>query len=128
MPFNKDFGPLNLAMVHRYCRELAKLYKSHCQNNTRIFHYCTSTDKAKLTNACFLMGAFCLVVLKMSADEAYEKFLEYENVLLPFRDASKGECAYKCTVQHCLQGLEFGIKMKWYDFDKFDAREYEHYV
>ena len=25
MPFNKDFGPLNLAMVHRYCRELTKL-------------------------------------------------------------------------------------------------------
>ena len=24
-PFNMDFGPLNLAMVHRYCRELARL-------------------------------------------------------------------------------------------------------
>jgi len=26
-PFNKDFGPLNLAMVHRYARELARLLK-----------------------------------------------------------------------------------------------------
>ena len=25
MPFNQDFGPLNLAMVHRYCRELSRL-------------------------------------------------------------------------------------------------------
>ena len=25
MPFNMDFGPLNLAMVHRYSRELARL-------------------------------------------------------------------------------------------------------
>lgn len=25
MPFNNDFGPLNLAMVHRYTRELARL-------------------------------------------------------------------------------------------------------
>lgn len=25
MPFNQDFGPLNLAMVHRYTRELARL-------------------------------------------------------------------------------------------------------
>jgi len=24
-PFNSDFGPLNLANVHRYCRELQKL-------------------------------------------------------------------------------------------------------
>ena len=22
MPFNKDFGPLNLSMTHRFCREL----------------------------------------------------------------------------------------------------------
>jgi hypothetical protein len=28
MPFNKDFGPLNLSMTHRYCRELQKLLKS----------------------------------------------------------------------------------------------------
>ena len=27
MPFNKDFGPLNLAMTHRFCRELQKLLK-----------------------------------------------------------------------------------------------------
>jgi hypothetical protein len=26
-PFNKDFGPLNLAMVHRFSRELARLIK-----------------------------------------------------------------------------------------------------
>ena len=26
-PFNKDFGPLNLAMVHRFARELARLLK-----------------------------------------------------------------------------------------------------
>jgi len=28
-PFNKDFGPLNLAMVHRYCRELSKLLEKN---------------------------------------------------------------------------------------------------
>lgn len=28
MPFNKDFGPLNLSMTHRFCRELQKLLKS----------------------------------------------------------------------------------------------------
>jgi cell division cycle 14 len=63
-----------------------------------------------MTNACFLMGAFMLVVLKMTADEAYERFREYDQVLVPFRDASKGECAYKCTVYACLQGLEFALK------------------
>jgi len=33
MPFNKDFGPLNLAMVHRFCKELAKLQKAHCSDS-----------------------------------------------------------------------------------------------
>jgi len=80
MPFNKDFGPLNLAMVHRFCKELAKLQKAHCstpEKKTRIFHYCTSEDPAKLTNACFLMCAFMMVILKMKAHEAYDKFYEY---------------------------------------------------
>jgi cell division cycle 14 len=101
MPFNKDFGPLNLAMVHRYCRELAKLYKVHCQNNTRIFHYCT-TDKNKMTNAAFLMMAFMIVILKTSAIEAYDRFKEFHPALKSFRDASKGDCYYECTVFHCL--------------------------
>ena len=126
MPFNKDFGPLNLAMVHRYCRELAKLYKVHCQNNTRIFHYC-GTDKAKMTNAAFLMMAFMIVILKMSAEDAYDRFKDYHGGLKPFRDASKGDCYYECTVFHCLKGLDVAIQNKWYDFNTFDAREYEHY-
>jgi len=59
MPFNKDFGPLNLSMTHRFCRELQKLLKSDSfQGSTRIYHYTRSTDFAKLTNSAYLMCAF----------------------------------------------------------------------
>jgi len=103
MPFNRDFGPLNLSMTHRYCRELAKLYKMHCQDSkARIFHYCNSQDPAKLTNACYLMCAFMMIILKKSAVQAFETFQDYHPALKPFRDASKGDCLYKCTVLHCL--------------------------
>jgi cell division cycle 14 len=68
-----------------------------------------------------------IVILKMSADEAFQKFKDYEPHLRPFRDASKGECYYDCTVQHCLQGLEVAIKHNWYNFRTFNVKEYEHY-
>jgi cell division cycle 14 len=73
------------------------------------------------------MGAFMLVILKMKAKEAYEAFREYHPSLKPFRDASKGDCFYECTVLHCLLGLEEALKLGWYEYEKFDAREYEHY-
>jgi len=64
-PFNKDFGPLNLAMVHRYCRELSKLLeKPEFKGLVKIYHYTQATnDYIKLTNSAFLMGAYMIVIL-----------------------------------------------------------------
>jgi len=55
-PFNKDFGPLNLAMVHRFARELARLLKDNNYKSNRIFHYCTSDKPDKMVNGAFLMA------------------------------------------------------------------------
>ena len=45
------------------------------------------------------MGAFMMVVLKQSAEVAWETFSPYHNQIVPFRDASYGdECNYECTV------------------------------
>jgi len=75
MPFNKDFGPLNLSMTHRFCRELQKLLKSDSfQGQTRIYHYTKSTDYVKFTNAVYLMCAFMVVILKMDAQQAFRQF------------------------------------------------------
>ena len=73
-PFNKDFGPLNLAMVHRYTRELAKLLRDTKYQNNRVFHHCTSEKPDKMVNGAFLMGAFMIILLGMTAEQAYEKF------------------------------------------------------
>ena len=129
MPFNKDFGPLNLAMVHRYVREVQKLLKNPTyQGDQTIFHFSTATnDCVKLTNSAFLAGAFMIVSLKMTAQQAFARLAPYHSVFRTYRDASKGDCNYQCTVEHCLQGLEFGIKQGWYNFDKFSVKEYEHY-
>ena len=73
------------------------------------------------------MCAFMIIVLKVSPQEAYDTFRAYHGEFVPFRDASKGECHYECTILHCLQGLEHGIKQKWYDFKTFNVKEYEYY-
>lgn len=54
-------------------------------------------------------------------------FQPYHNQLVAFRDASYGDCAYDCTVLHCLKGLEIAIKLGWYTFKTFDPKEYEYY-
>jgi len=80
-----------------------------------------------MVNGAFLMGAFMIIILKLSADEAYEKFRPYQSLLKHYRDASKGDCFYNCTLLHCLQGLEAGVRFGWYDFRTFNVKEYEYY-
>jgi hypothetical protein len=65
----------------------------------RVFHYC-SNKFGQQANACFLMGAFMVVVLKQSAEVAWEAFAPYHSEIVPFRDASYGDCAYECTVSY----------------------------
>lgn len=78
-----------------------------------------------------------IVVLKMPADNVWEVFQPYHSQIIPFRDASYGDCQYECTVSclfltdyqilHCLKGLEFAIKLGWYRFKDFDPKEYDYY-
>lgn len=73
------------------------------------------------------MGAFMVIVLKMDAETAYDKFRAFHKIFRPYRDASKGACHYECTILHCLRGLQFALKHGWYDFRTFNIKEYEKY-
>lgn len=95
LPFNNDFGPLNLAMVHRYCRELARLMKDPNYENCKIFHYVNSDRADTLVNGAFLMGCFQVVVMKYrTVEEAFQRFESYLPLFRHYRDASKGHCYY----------------------------------
>ena len=73
------------------------------------------------------MGAFMIICLKKSAEEAWAVFKPYHNKFIPYRDATMGNCAYRCTNLHCFQGLEYGIALGWYDYNNFDVQEYQHF-
>jgi cell division cycle 14 len=73
------------------------------------------------------MCAFMVVILKIDAEQAFAQFKNYQQFLKSYRDASKGECYYECTVLHCLLGLQEAVKHGWYNFKTFNVKEYEHY-
>ncbi|GAB5575298.1 dual specificity protein phosphatase CDC14A isoform X7 [Prionailurus iriomotensis] len=83
--FYADFGPLNLAMVYRYCCKLNKKLKSYSLSRKKIVHY-TCFDQRKRANAAFLIGAYAVIYLKKTPEEAYRALLSGSNPpYLPFR-------------------------------------------
>ncbi|XP_034035162.1 dual specificity protein phosphatase CDC14AB isoform X2 [Thalassophryne amazonica] len=125
--FYADFGPLNLAMLYRYCCKLNKKLKSFALTQKRIIHY-TSFDQRKRSNAAVLIGSYAVIYLKKTPEEAYRALISGSNAsYLPFRDASFGSCTYSLTVLDCLQGIGKALQHGFFDFETFDVDEYEHY-
>ena len=124
-PFCSDFGPLNIGMTYKFCVELEKLLKNQAYSSYKIYHY-TSLNPQKRSNAAFLMGAFQILVLRRGAATAWAPFASL-SPFLDFRDAGYGGCTYKCTILHCLRGLEKGIELGWFSYSRFNVQEYEFY-
>ncbi|XP_062371578.1 dual specificity protein phosphatase CDC14AB [Sardina pilchardus] len=140
--FYADFGPLNLAMLYRYCCKLNKKLKADCSSficscmgvtksftltRKRIVHY-TSFDQRKRANAAVLIGAYAVIYLKKTPEEAYRALISGSNAsYLPFRDASFGNCTFNLTILDCLQGVKKALQHGFFQFETFDVTEYEHY-
>ncbi|KAG8436611.1 hypothetical protein GDO86_007643 [Hymenochirus boettgeri] len=125
--FYADFGPLNLAQLYRYCCRLNKKLKSFSLSKKKIVHY-TSFDQRKRANAGFLIGAYAVIYLKKSPEEAYRALLSGSNPqYLPFRDASFGSCTYNLTILDCLQGIRKALYLGFFNFENFDVDGYEYY-
>uniref|UniRef100_A0A8C3J7D9 Cell division cycle 14A n=1 Tax=Calidris pygmaea TaxID=425635 RepID=A0A8C3J7D9_9CHAR len=125
--FYGDFGPLNLAMLYRYCCKLNKKLKYFSLSRKKIVYY-TSFDQRKRANAAFLIGAYAVIYLKKTPEEAYRTLMSGSNPpYLPFRDASFGNCTYNLTILDCLQGINKALQLGFFDFKTFDVDEYEHY-
>ncbi|XP_034744447.1 cell division cycle 14Aa [Etheostoma cragini] len=125
--FYADFGPLNLAMLYRYCCKVNNKLKSFTLSRKKLVHY-TSHDQKKRANRALLIGAYAVIYLKRSPEEAYRTLISGNNTsYLPFRDAATGECSFNLTVLDCLQGIRKAFQHGFFDFENFDVEEYEHY-
>ncbi|XP_068946626.1 dual specificity protein phosphatase CDC14A isoform X1 [Petaurus breviceps papuanus] len=125
--FYADFGPLNLAMVYRYCCKLNKKLKSYSLSRKKIVHY-TSFDQRKRANAAFLIGSYAVIYLKKTPEEAYRALIAGSNPpYLPFRETDFGTAEFNMNILTCLISVFQGLQHGFFDFESFDVEEYEHY-
>jgi cell division cycle 14 len=78
----------------------------------------------KRVNSAFLICAYGVIVMGKTGMEAWGSFQHLEP-FPDYRDASLGSCTYKCSLLHCLRGLEIAIKLGWLDYAGFNLEEYE---
>mmetsp|Transcript_139238 Transcript_139238/g.277614 ORF Transcript_139238/g.277614 Transcript_139238/m.277614 type:complete len:618 (+) Transcript_139238:165-2018(+) len=124
-PFCADFGPLNLAMVYRYCRLVDAKFSEPMLVHRQIVH-CCSDEAEKRANAALLICAYQVIVLRFTAEEAFQPFVGYHPPFVGFRDALPRPCNFRLTLQDCLEGLERSIELGWFDVDTFDIEAYEY--
>lgn len=123
--FAKDFGPLNIAVIWRYCRLLEQVFQM--KPFRFVVHQCDNSQTLRKTNSVFLVCAYCIVMEKMTAAEAFQPFKKLAHSFEMFRDASSCVSMWDLDVFTCLQSLEAACKLGWYHYPTFDVDFYEHY-
>ncbi|KAM3938763.1 dual specificity protein phosphatase CDC14B isoform 3-T3 [Leptodactylus fuscus] len=124
--FYADFGPLNLAMLYKYCCKLTRKMKSFSLTKKKIIHY-TNGDQKKQANAACLIGIYAVLYLKKLPEEMY-RILQMGNITyLPFRDASFGTCSFHLTLLDCFHAMQKAHQYEFFDFRTFDVAEYQHF-
>ncbi|XP_074099162.1 cell division cycle protein 14 isoform X2 [Cotesia typhae] len=127
--FYFDFGPLNLAMLYRYCLKVEKKLKTSGFFKKKILHYTTASEPEKRVNAAFLAGSYAILYLKKTAREVYESLVSSPNSppYIMFRDASFGAPCYQISLKDCLSAIYECYRLGFFNFDDFNVKEYEYY-
>ena len=68
-PFNKDFGPLNLGQLYRFCSLLNSKLQSD-RYKRKVIYYYSGTHAHRRANAAFLISAWAMLYLNKTAEEA----------------------------------------------------------
>lgn len=113
-------------MTHHFCKKLKKLLTWPDTENVKIVYY-TSTRRKDIVNAAFLMGAYMLLHLEATPEQAWRPFCKLSSFLQPYRDATWSPSTFDLTLLHCFQGLRKAVETQLYHTDTFDQSEYFQY-
>jgi cell division cycle 14 len=124
--FFLDFGPLNLGHLYRYCALLNNKLSDPKLKDRVIYHYC-GNHPHKRANSAFLIAAWSILYLNKTPDESYRPFKFIQPPFPTWHDATPGVCHFPLTVLDTLKGLFKARECGFFDFNKFNIEEYEHY-
>jgi cell division cycle 14 len=124
--FWADFGPLDIAKLASYCRLLSAKLEDPQFHGRRLVHWCTSFSKPR-TNAACLFAGFQVAVLGKTPEAAFRPFLNINPPFLDFCDASRDPKTFALTVTDVLLGLRKGIEMNWFNWRRFDIRDWKFF-
>ncbi|KAL4435803.1 hypothetical protein ABPG74_015771 [Tetrahymena malaccensis] len=121
-PFIKEFGPLNLSQIYRYVIHVDKVLKEKQFSNSILYHYTSYQDNTLRTNAVLLICCYQMLVLKRTAEQSWEPFINISPPLQPYKDVHN--YPYDMTVLDCLKGLEKAISLGWFSLENFNLVQY----
>lgn len=124
LPFNQDFGPVDINLTYKFCKKIDSILSDPETQGKKVVHL-TTNHFSKKSNAAYLMGAYCIIVLKKSSAEVSDLF---SFLTVHFRDASDGPCFFFLTLNDCFLGLEQAIRRNWFNYSTFNSQEYDHYA
>ena len=123
LPYNYDFGPLDLSMIYKYCETLNNLLSN--VNPESLIYHCTGISGEKRSNSALLMGAYQILMLGRSAEESWNPFSSLK--FHAFRDAGRSDDHFELSILDCLKALEKAKKLSWFSFESFNCNEYDKY-
>ena len=119
-PFEEDFGPVSLASVFEFCRDLHTLVED---NPTRLVAVVTKSDATSLTNSVFLLGSYLIVVLNKCVESVEKCFKNLVSSVVSFRDITPGRQNFDLFLSDCWSGLRKASAFQWVG-DRFDLEQY----
>jgi hypothetical protein len=131
--FCDDFGPLNMASVVEFTQSLQTEIETF--PTSRIV-FCVECGRRTLTNAVFLLGAYMILKLDLTAAQVAERFCWLDSTLIePYRDATHSKADFNLHLLDCWRGLDKGKALGWVRYappgscmwGDIDIEHYKHY-
>ncbi|KAJ1452948.1 dual specificity protein phosphatase [Pelagophyceae sp. CCMP2097] len=124
--FFLDFGPLNLGQMYRFCALLnGKLNAPEHQG--KVLYFYASAHPHRRTNAAVLIACWSIIYLGWTPEQAHAPLRQLNVSFALFHDASPCQCTFEVKVLDCLEAVHLALRHRFFNYETFDAAEYEHY-
>jgi len=127
VPFCADFGPLDIANVFHFVREIkCKMSNPILMRQRRKLVFYVLANPAAVTNSVFLMCCYLVLERGFTPEQAFARFSRVVGLpIVPFRDAAWRESTFDLSILDCLKGLQRAVFLEWIDPRTFCTSDYE---